>query len=63
MGGALPVAMPRHVRDVIDGLDRNNLFEFALLLRVNLGDGVPESDVHEWLRRRIYFHLYPEDGA
>jgi len=60
MGGALPAAMPRHVKATIDGHDQNNLFELALLLQVDLGDGVPENDAHKWLRRRIYFHLYGE---
>jgi len=59
MGGVIPSSMPRAVKDAIDRHWVDGLFELAHALEVATSD-CPESDVHEWMRHRIYWHLYPE---
>lgn len=56
--GIHTTGVPRQVKDAIDGLSTDQLFDIALTLGIPTGDA-PEEDHHDWVRQRIYDWLYP----
>jgi len=61
MGISMPYRVPARVKEHVDRLSTEELFDLMDLLKINTQDA-PDTDHYDWCRQRIFDWLYASEA-